>query len=369
MANTLIVLGDSIAGASTTYSSSTEALGMTWPNQVNVLSRQQIRYLFNAGVFGNTCAQALARNATDVLARTPSVAALECGTNDVGNSVPLATTESNITTIIRTWLGAGIQPVLCTIPPRSDNDAFITPIVALNAWIRSFARANAIILVDFYAILVDPSNAHYRAGYSSDGIHPSNTIATSMANFFISKTTALFPSWTPFISQSASDTFNLITNSMFLSGGAAPTGWSFSGNNCAHAVVANATPPGGNWFQMTCTNLGVDQILFNCGSAAGTCTGGYTTGDRMAFSGTIDTSGVTSGSLIFTVQLDNQGAPFFVSVPMNNWTIDTTGTFYIEFVVGAGTTNLRPKLAITSGTGVIRIGQWALVNLTANGLI
>lgn len=370
--NTLIVLGDSIAGASTSYTSVTDSLSWTWPNQVNIRSKQQIRYLYNAGVAGDKCSDMLTRNQSTVIGKSPAVAALECGTNDVGNSIAFTTTTTNITSILTAWIAAGIKPVLCTIPPRTDSDTYILPILKVNAWIRKYAAANGITLVDFYSILVDPANAHYRAGLAQgDGIHPIASTHTSMADYFISKVSPLFPSFLPTIAMNgaASDTLNMLTNSMFLLGGAAPTGWSFSGNNCTHSSVANNVPPGGNWFQFACTNLGTDEILFDCGPAAGTCSGQWSVGDKLAFSGTINTSGVNAGSLIYTVRVDCLNGTTWQSVPMNQWTIDTSGTFYMDFIVTTGTTDVRPHLDIVSGTGTVQIAQWSLVNLTTQGLL
>lgn len=361
--NTFIALGDSIEGASTVYSSVTESLSFNWPNQVNIRSGQNIRYLYNAGIAGNTCAQMLARNQTDVINRAPAVAALKCGTNDVAGVFSLTSSSASITSIITAWIQAGIRPILCTIPPRSDNDSYIPNILQLNAWIRKYAQANGITLVDFYTILVDPSNAHYRSGYSSDGVHPTATIASAMADYFIARTNGMFPAWSPTVgyNNAAGDTVNLVLNSLFGSGGGAPTNWNFSGNNCTHSAVANTIPPGGNWFQFVCTNLGTDEIYQDI-------TTGWSVGDKLAFSGKINTSGATSGALTYSIKLDMLNGTPFISVPLNAYAIDETGTFYIEATVTAGTTNVRPHIDIASGTGTIQISQWSVIDLTSQGL-
>lgn len=361
--NTLIVLGDSIVGASTTYSSVTISLSTTWPNQLNVRSNQQIRYLYNAGIAGNTCAQAYARNSADVISRSPAVAALECGTNDVGDSVPFATTIGNIQAIVSAWIIAGIRPVLCTIPPRSDNDAYIGPISQLNSWISSYGIQQGIPVVDFYGLLVDPTNGHYKAGFSGDGVHPTAIEASAMADLFISSTSGYFPNAFPYLPEINANAIDLATNNLFVNGSGVPTGWlTFKSNSgCVDSMTANATP-GGNWYQWVCTNnTGTDQLYADIAS-------GWSIGDNLAFVGKINTTGVSSGVLNYTIQIEALNGNYFIS-ELNTWLTDETGRWYLPITVVAGTTNIRPKISITSGSGTIQVTQIGVLNLTTEKVL
>lgn len=361
--NTFICLGDSICGGSTTYSSVTISLSTTWPNQVNVRSKQQIRYLYNAGVPGNTCAQMAARNATDVIARAPAVAVLACGTNDVGNSVAFATTIANIQAIVTSWIAAGIRPVLTTVPPRSDSGTYVGPINRLSAWISSYGRSLGLPVVDFYGLLADPTTGQYKAGYSTDNIHPTATVASSMADLFISSTSGYFPNVFPYLPATNANGIDLATNNLFVTGSGVPTGWSTfkSSSGCTDSMTANSSP-GGNWYQWVCTNnTGTDQLYMDIGS-------GWSVGDTLAFVGKLNTSGATAGGLTYTIQIEALNGNYFVST-LNTWNIDESGTWYLPIVVVSGTTNIRPKISLTAGSGTLQVTQIGVVDLTTQQIV
>lgn len=95
-------------------------------------------------------------------------------TNDLGNSVPIATTRTNILTIVDAIVAAGIKPILTTVPPNDTytSGAGLTFITQYNEWVKNLARTSGYPLVDYHSVLVNPSTNAYVTGYTSDGTHP-----------------------------------------------------------------------------------------------------------------------------------------------------------------------------------------------------
>lgn len=68
--------------------------------------------ILNAGVSGDTTEGALARLDNDVLARDPRIVIVGLGGNDYLQSVPIASTEANLHTIIRKIQGGGAMVIV-----------------------------------------------------------------------------------------------------------------------------------------------------------------------------------------------------------------------------------------------------------------
>jgi len=68
--------------------------------------------IINAGVSGDTTDMALARIDTDVLAHNPRIVLVGLGGNDYLRSVPIATTEANLRTIVRKIQASGAMVVI-----------------------------------------------------------------------------------------------------------------------------------------------------------------------------------------------------------------------------------------------------------------
>ena len=132
------------------------------------------------GISGQTTSQMLGRFYADVIALHPVVVHILAGTNDIaGNSGPtsLDAIENNLTSMIDLARAHGIRVILGTVLPaarfswRPDIDP-VASIRALNAWIRAYARARGIVVVDYYTLLDD--GRHGLAPIdSADGVHPS----------------------------------------------------------------------------------------------------------------------------------------------------------------------------------------------------
>lgn len=106
------------------------------------------------------------------------------GTNDVNTSTPIATTQTNMTTIKNHIINTlGAKMIWGTIPPWDAHSAAQKDTKdALNEWIRAQAAADPtnITLVEFYNNVANLSTRSYLSGYASDGIHPNPKGATAM---------------------------------------------------------------------------------------------------------------------------------------------------------------------------------------------
>lgn len=98
-----IAFGDSLTAG---YGASP---GEDFPSRLSNLIGVQV---LNAGVSGDTTAEALARLDTDVLSRDPRIVIVGLGGNDYLRGVTISTTEGNLRTIVRKIHDAGAMVVL-----------------------------------------------------------------------------------------------------------------------------------------------------------------------------------------------------------------------------------------------------------------
>jgi lysophospholipase L1-like esterase len=78
-------------------------------------------------------------------------------------------------------IGLGYNVIAATIPPRSDH-ANQKLVMQWNVGVMELARQRNLLCVDFFSVLYDPATAlgGYKAGYSTDGIHPNGVGAYQM---------------------------------------------------------------------------------------------------------------------------------------------------------------------------------------------
>jgi lysophospholipase L1-like esterase len=142
----------------------------------------------DAGVYGETSGQMLARFQQDVIARSPAMVHILAGTNDVypgwvlcGGALDVDTCD-NLKAMVAMAQAAGIEVLLGTIPPWGPGDASTgfdpspdryTRINQLNQWIEQFAETNNLTIVDYHTLLVSADGNTYQPGLTVDGIHPS----------------------------------------------------------------------------------------------------------------------------------------------------------------------------------------------------
>lgn len=135
----------------------------------------------NRGIGGQTTPQMLVRMFPDVIDLKPAAVIVLAGTNDIhGNTGPETArmVTENLQAITELAEAHKIRVILCLLTPVSDYASFPqtryrppAQILALNAWIKSYAARAHAVLADYYSALVDDKGM-LRKGYSDDGLHP-----------------------------------------------------------------------------------------------------------------------------------------------------------------------------------------------------
>jgi lysophospholipase L1-like esterase len=164
-------------------------LGASWP-KAGLLSRDSwlshavaagIPYCFNAAVGGYTTGM-VANTLAAVLVRRPDVVVVCTGANDLTWGIrPDQAIEYVARLLERIARSAG--PVLCTLPPMTDVSSGVVSDRALvrefNERLGELAAGADVPLIDFYGPL-DDGTGSYRAGFASDGVHPTAAGAAAM---------------------------------------------------------------------------------------------------------------------------------------------------------------------------------------------
>ena len=138
----------------------------------------------NRGISGQVTGQMLLRFYPDVIALKPKAVIIFAGTNDIGGNigpVPLETTENNLAAMADLAKANNIKVILATLTPVSDIPGRQGPpmtagrppatILELNRWIKTYAAAHNITLLDYFSATVD-SNGFFKTGITDDGLHP-----------------------------------------------------------------------------------------------------------------------------------------------------------------------------------------------------
>jgi len=136
-------------------------------------------HFINRGIGGQTSPQILLRFRQDVISLHSKVVVLLCGTNDIaGNTGPmtLEMTEDNIMSIAELAKANKIKMILCSVLPANHFGwrPAIQPadrIIALNTWIKEYAKSRHLPYVDYYSAMVDEQKG-LKKEYSEDGVHP-----------------------------------------------------------------------------------------------------------------------------------------------------------------------------------------------------
>lgn len=134
------------------------------------------------GISGQTSPQMLLRFRQDVIDLHPKAVVILCGTNDVaGNTGPMTPemTEDNIQSMAELAKAHKIKVILCSVLP-ADHFGWkpaLQPadsIIALNQWIKAYAKQNHFGYVDYYSAMVNDQKG-MKSDYSKDGVHPNLT--------------------------------------------------------------------------------------------------------------------------------------------------------------------------------------------------
>jgi lysophospholipase L1-like esterase len=135
--------------------------------------------VLNRGISGQTTPQMLVRFQQDVVRLRPAVVHILAATNDFAeNTGPttLAAIEDNFRSMVEIAQANHIRVVLASVLPVADYPwrRGLQPsprIVALNSWLRAYARQRKLVYVDYYSAVVD-SEGGMKSALSEDGVHP-----------------------------------------------------------------------------------------------------------------------------------------------------------------------------------------------------
>jgi lysophospholipase L1-like esterase len=165
------------------------AAGFDYPSQLGVAYGSSYAAVQNAGRQGNTSQDLLGRVASSVypLYNAATYGLQYCllgiGTNDIAQSVALATTTANITQLVAGLKNIGVFVGLRTIPYSAQVAVSKTKVDALNNWIRSNWQA---IGADF---LIDSGANPNLLNYYDQQIIGDGTHFTSLGYQFVARDT------------------------------------------------------------------------------------------------------------------------------------------------------------------------------------
>jgi lysophospholipase L1-like esterase len=131
------------------------------------------------GISGQTTPQMLVRFRQDVVTLHPKVVVILGGTNDIaGNTGPstIEMIEDNLASMTEIAKANGIRVVLCSVLPVYDYPwkPGLEPaqkIVALNAWMKDYAKRAGAVYADLHSALAD-ERLGFKAELAPDGVHP-----------------------------------------------------------------------------------------------------------------------------------------------------------------------------------------------------
>jgi lysophospholipase L1-like esterase len=365
-------IGDSI----TIGSGGATWFGFNYHTLACLLSGGRMRPYINAGVAGNTTAQMLARIAADVVNAKnpkPGFCIVLGGTNDVATT-PTTVSLSNLAYMYDLLLGAGIEPIGATIPPRATNRDRIS---ALNAGIRTMCHARGMHCLGFHELLTDPATGLYKAGYSIDGVHPVAVGVRVMADAVNAALLPLFPVNTPVLTDTASDAINMVVNGLFMGdddNNGVANGWAVtgSGGTVSLSIESDDASMVGNW-QRVDWNGGARTVTQTISPGDAATLPGWAVGDVLELAGLVTTEGIEIGGASgpqVRVYFSGVGT---VESPIFGLNADVTrGVFYRRFIVPPGTTgvgvNLLTNSAALLGTGTVKFARLTMINLTRLGL-
>jgi len=133
----------------------------------------------NRGISGQTTPQMLIRFRPDVIDLKPSAVVILAGINDIAENTGPSTVKmitDNIVSMAELAESNGIKVILSSILPANDftwsPDLNPPPkILAVNAFLKKYAKKNGMTYIDYYTAMVDEQEG-LKKEYGDDGVHP-----------------------------------------------------------------------------------------------------------------------------------------------------------------------------------------------------
>jgi lysophospholipase L1-like esterase len=363
----IIPFGDSITASNSAKTLGLWAFSNGYAESSICQSGGRYTLLSNAGVSGNTTAQMLARVQTDVIALKPDVCLLLGGTNDFVSGMADSVYTSifnNLENIIKALLVNKILPIIVTPPPKN---AAATEAKRSQPFYYALARYYGLPLIDMYRTLVDPANGNYKAGLSSDNVHPNAsgiTLMIAQATPVLSNLANAFcPPYLASVSEaSVNNPANLIRNGSFSISTTPPTpdSWTVNTTNAIQTLVAATLPYTGNTFNY------VKSVAGGAYALSGSTLSSFAVGNTMQMNVEIEVSGLTPATASgFQVSLTSNAGGI---LRLTNLVQNGINLFSTDFVVPTGTTTLLPAVYVADAA-TYKVNNFTVINSTALGVI
>ena len=131
------------------------------------------------GIAGQVTGQMLVRFQQDVIALHPKAVHILGGTNDISGAwgpLRLEDIQNNIAAMADMARAHGLRVLVGSLTPATSLTwaPEVRPaarIVAMNVWLKAYARTNGLTYVDYYTALAGPDGG-MKPGLSDDGVHP-----------------------------------------------------------------------------------------------------------------------------------------------------------------------------------------------------
>ena len=247
------------------------------------------------------------------------------------------------------------------------NSTAHTKVATINNWIRRYAQLNAILIVDFHALLVDPTTGMYKTGWTTDGTHPTTTAQGRMGALAWSTLSNVVPRVAVPITHDQADPVNLYTNGCFGTGsGSLPTSWSSYGGSASGFTDTRGTKTGFAGSALTAARS-IPDVRYH---DSPTVSIGWSVGDRILVSFVLQTEGAETGGGAAEFKVRCNGSNVFVT-QLKLMAVDVGPVIWAaEFTVPAGTTSFYlqgPYLSLNPITA--SLGQLTFYNLTTQAVL
>ncbi len=339
-----------------------------WFEYACALSGGRMMAVRNAGVNGNTSTQMAARFATDIAAYSAQLdlVFLFGNVNNIGAAITTTQLVADYTAMIQAAYAVKLKPVVVAAPPYNTNPGAL---FANNYALRVMCKSLEVDFYDPWSGSVDPATGNFVAGYATDTTtHPGQT-SHRLAGASLASQMGFAP-FTPRLPLSNVDSNNKISNGLFLTGGATPTGWSAAPAEFVYGVTAGSGSVAGNWFDMAFTAL-TNTYRTITGPISMT---GIVPGDTVRFAARLKSSGfeangagpaIGQGKVDVAVNISCVG-PGTTIILCPSIGADIDGIWETVAVIPAGTTSLQLRVncgrrgSAPNVNGTFSIAQMAL---------
>lgn len=356
-----------------------------------------IQYRGSYASGGFTIEQVRDTHLPTVLALDPPPAAVRvmAGTNNMP-TLNLANALAAYKEITDALVGAGIRPIICTIPPRT-NVSWSGNIDLFNQTLRSLAAHEGLDLVDYHEVLTNPATGGFRPGYGRlDDVHPDVLGYRACADLLAATLRKRFPTVSAPLADSTTEAGNLLGATALFLTDTRTTGGETAGNGIADGfintgsagnVFTRVTDPSGYGHQVAQVPVGSAANVNLLSNQVTGLVGSVSAGEHVEFAVEITAQGFERNLIApTTVGPGSTGPWWYIEVAYfngTNWSSTlfrsylmrcdvTDGVFWMRGVVPADATGDVRWLVATVGPPtvaplVLDVTRPALKNLSRIG--